>query len=292
LVEQLLFSPLGLVNPAKNGLLVTPLRIIDNKNCFIVPATDIKRTTLPANMSALNYYLKTKEGEIKENLLMRCLKKYYGRDYVFDWEPVPIEVTLDFGKSINKFKNKCLAKYAEEKFLSYIWSIEHSSRYIHISREDQHVLKRLETRYSDNYCKKVKDRMAWVAANYNQKSAVLLTLTLDPKKYDWDQLEMWLTIKKDFHEFIKKLRIYFKRCGRTFPPYIHAIEAQKNGNPHLHIVFLNSTRLTDWRRIQQYWGKGAIRINRTKDSQKVRYPVNYYIMLHIYMIFWKKISFK
>ena len=117
--------------------------------------------------------------------------------------------------------------------------------------------------------------MDWLSYNYNHRSCVLLTLTLDPKKFNNDKFVMWDNITSELDRFMQALRMHIKRAGRVFPKYLWAVEGQKNGNPHIHIVFFNSTRLIDWRKILDYWGNGAIYLNKTVRGEKVRYPVNY-----------------
>lgn len=255
---------------------------IFNKWCVFVDPTDIDHKTKAANMAALHYYLDTKSPECETDLYKRLYSEFLDCDIRFindnDMKKIPIEIFEKYNSIVVKYKNRLLLDYAEKHFLSYIENLEHTSRYLLLqSKTDPDIKshKKLETRYHNSYCKKIEKRMKWLAFEYGNSSAVLLTLTLDPKKFGNDKLLMWQSIKPCFHEFMKKLRIHFKRHGRRFPKFIHAIEGQKNGNPHLHVVFLQSTRLTDWRRIIQYWGKGAIYINRTKEGEKVRHPINY-----------------
>ena len=117
--------------------------------------------------------------------------------------------------------------------------------------------------------------MSWLTWKYGNSKAVLLTLTLDPKLYKNDKLKMWNDIKPQYHRFITALKYHFENQNRTFPKYICSIESQKNGNPHLHIVFLEATRLIDWREIKKLWHQGFFYINRTHDKKKIRYPINY-----------------
>jgi hypothetical protein len=110
-----------------------------------------------------------------------------------------------------------------------------------------------------------------------------LTLTIDPKLFDNDKLEMWKQIKKEFRRFIDTLQHIFKRIGKEFPPYLATIQAQKGkppdfkgrGNPHIHVLFFNCKRLLDWRKISDLWSLGFIYINRTYQGKKIRYPINY-----------------
>ena len=86
---------------------------------------------------------------------------------------------------------------------------------------------------------------------------------------------MWIDIKKQLNKFLTNVKYYFKKENRRFPHYICSIEAQKNGNPHLHICFLGASRILDWRKIRDIWKLGHIFINRDNDGRKIRNPVNY-----------------
>ena len=285
-MQQAVFTPAGTAINAQNGLLVTPLRIFPttllnpqkSRVVFVDPA-DIDHNVKRANKNAMEFYVETKVHDCKKGLLKKLLQQYHKRDYVFDWEldKIPIEVAEKYSANIIRYKNAALLNYAEETFLRYICKIEHEHRYLvlHHHELNQSRLMLLLTRYHKSYCKKIKKRMAWLSHEYGNRSAVLLTLTLDPKKFNNDKFLMWDTFTKELNRFMEAVRIRFKREGRAFPKYLWAPEGQKNGNPHIHIVFFNARRLLDWRELLQYWGKGAIYINRTKDNQKVRYPINY-----------------
>jgi len=65
----------------------------------------------------------------------------------------------------------------------------------------------------------------------------MLTLTLNPDLFK-DKIEMWQSIRKEQDRFLKAVRQVLNRNGLKIPPYLTTIEAQENGNPHIHIVFL------------------------------------------------------
>jgi len=289
--QQSVFTPLGLRGFTQNGLFITPLRrfattrenpVFEHRILF-VNSDNINRTAKNANKIALEYYLTDKIKEIRETLLQTLqdsfMQELLQRDYFFDWEysNISIEVADRYHKNITRYKNKCFLEYAKKHFTEYIWKLECERRYIAIKRKDGtgSALKLLETRYSNSYCDKIRKRMQWLAYTYRNSNCVLLTLTMDPKKFNNDKLLMCQVIKKEFHRFMEALRIFMKREGREFPKYIHAPEFQKNGNPHLHVLFFNATRLVDWRKIRDLWGNGFIYINRNKEGTKVRNPINY-----------------
>jgi len=273
----------------ENGLLVTPLRIFhttplskQKRRVVLVDPDDIDHNVKRANKMAMEYYIETKVDACKHGLLLKLLKSFHQRDYILDWEldfnKIPLTVSTDYNKSIVSYKNTALLNYAEETFLRYIWKIEREHRYLvlqNLEDPDLRSMKLLLTRYHKSYCEKIKSRMDWLMHAYGNKSAVFLTLTLDPKEFNQDKYVMWDTITKEVDRFMKAMRMHFQRHNRVFPKYLWAVEGQKNGNPHIHIVFFNARRLLDWRKILSYWGNGAIYINRTKDGEKIRYPVNY-----------------
>ena len=281
---QSIFTPLGL---EKNGLLVTPLRIIqttllrnkfEHRICFVDPEM-INHNTKRANFSALEYYLTEKIPEIRKGLLKKLMCAYLGRDYVFDWEleNVPFDVLEIYNENIVSYANKCYLDYSQRRFQEYIFKIENERRYLRVRNRvtGERSLKFLETRYSGSYCKRVEARMKYLSHKYKDRPSVLLTLTFDPKKFNNDKLLMAEIINKETNRFLTALRISFKRDGRIFPKFIRAPEFQKNGNPHEHLVFLGASRLIDWRKIAELWKNGFIYINRTHDNKKVRYPISY-----------------
>jgi len=284
---QTLFTPLGLSKPSENGLFITPLRIIpttllkdkfEHKISFINPDL-INHSTKKANFSALEYFLDIKIPEIKKGLLKSLMCEYLNRDYIFDWEfeKIPIPVINKYNNTLISYKNKCYLEYSKRRFQEYLFKLESERRYIRISNKTtgEKDLKFLETRYCDSYCKKIKKRMSYLSARYKDRPSVLLSLTMDPKKFGNDKLYMAQIFNKEVNRFLEALRILFKREGRVFPKFIASTEFQKNGNPHKHIVFLGASRIIDWRKIRDLWGNGFIYINRTSKNEKIRYPISY-----------------
>lgn len=287
--QQSIFTPLGPAINSKNGLLVTPLCRFhttpldpQKSSVVFVDPVDIDHKKKNANKKAMEFYVENKVSECKKGLLKKLMKEFHQRDYVFDWEidenKIPLQLSMKYNRQITRYKNVALLDYAEETFLRYIMTVEREHKYLvlqHQELQDQQKMMLLLTRYHQQYCDKIKKRMDWLSHEYGNSSAVFLTLTMDPKKFNHDKFLMWDIITKEVDRFLKAVRMNFKRAGRTFPKYLWAIEGQKNGNPHVHIVFFKARRLLDWRQLLQYWGNGAIYINRTKDGEKIRYPINY-----------------
>ena len=286
---QTVFTPTGLAKTGENGLLVTSLRIIHTtpidrlkNHVVLVDPDNIDYKVKHANKKAMEFYVNERVCDCKKGLIKKLLAQYYDcyarAVCEFDNNKLPLSVVDKYSSSIVGYKNKTLLNYAHDTFLNYIYKLESKNRYLVLSSKidpNFRSYKLLTTRYHVSYCEKIKKRMQWLAYTYRNKPCVLLTLTFDPKKFGNDKFVMWESISKELNRFMKALRIHIQREGRTFPKYIWAVESQKNGNPHLHIVFLGATRLIDWRKIKSYWGNGAIYLNTNKDGQKVRYPINY-----------------
>lgn len=228
-----------------------------------------------ANIEALSYYLNSKIPQLNEDLFRKYVD-WSGLLDSHDWNWALNN--LFFFKDLQvRYKNKALLRYARDQFRDYIWKLETQRRYISISKRDGigSAIKHLETRYSHSYCKKIEKRMKYLAHKYRNGSCVLLSLTMDPKKFNHDKLLMAQRINKECNRFLTALRIHFKRNNRVFPKFIRTPEFQKNGNCHLHLLFFAATRLIDWRHISKLWGNGFIYINRTNEGQKIRNPINY-----------------
>jgi hypothetical protein len=199
---------------------------------------------------------------------------------------LPLEVIENYNNDLMNYQNSYLLDYAEKTFSGYIKSLEKTTRYLYLEHEKtgDKSLKKIITRYNDDYRKKIVKRMNWLMWKYGNENCCLLTLTMDPKLYDYDKFEMWKAINKKYEVFIKKLKIYFNRNNRQFPSYLFGVEAMygrpennyiSRGNPHLHICFFNCNYLAPARVLEKYWGQGFVKINSTYKNEKVRYPIHY-----------------
>jgi len=279
-----------------NSLVLQRLRQTgrQNKNfCLLTDLSEINRFTKQQNIECLNFFLSDIVVNAKKTLVQQLLVEYYryhDKDLFYNgvWDnikDVPLLVQEQYNAKLVSLKNNSLLTFAEHQFLRYISNLKKRHKYIHVWREDpdggpdQENLKLLETRYSKSYCENVERRMEWLACQYRKGSCVYVVLTIDPKKYGYDKVRMWKEVRLDFANFLDKVRRNFIRRGLVLPPFLVTIEAQKNpkscGNPHINIVFFGCHRILDWRKIREYWGKGGIRINRTRDNQRVRNPVKY-----------------
>jgi hypothetical protein len=168
----------------------------------------------------------------------------------------------------------------EYEFLRYLCNVDVDSKGLVLCNDDNElILNRLNTKFNVKYKAKVIRRMRYLAYKFKKSNCVLLTLTLDPKKYDDNLVMMWNDIKKQQNNFFRKLRHHLKKSNRRLPKYVSTIECQHGEgswmNPHIHILFFDCSRLMDWRKIRDIWKIGHIFINRTKEGKKIRNPVDY-----------------
>ena len=118
--------------------------------------------------------------------------------------------------------------------------------------------------------------------NYKGRG-VFLTLTVDPKKISL--FDAWKSIAKHWNKFVVRLKI---ESGQSKLNYIWVLEAQANGYPHIHALFLGIDYLyragskAEWendnahsKNLKHFWGLGSIFINKTAKGKGVNNPVNY-----------------
>ena len=246
------------------SLLDTNSRIIQKSNSLPIKIIDVERInneSKKANKIAFESF--------KEDIRSKFLEEYINNS------------NLDIWKNLENNLNKSLLDFVVKCFNSYIGEINSKDRFIYACDIDENkILIELYNRYCKSYQDKINRRAKYLSWAFRNKKSVLLTLTLDPTMYSNDKYKMWMDIKKQYNRFITAVKYYFKKQKIKFPSYICTIEAQKNGNPHLHICFLGCSRLMDWRKLRKLWGIGHIWINRSKGKSKIRNPVNY-IMKYI-----------
>ena len=185
-----------------------------------------------------------------------------GKDKSLQWFFRKLELSKRYNERIEAVKeeNLDIAKYAESEFKTYLGIAD--KRYRVWKHEDKLSLGRLQTRFSPGYTKKVKASLNGLLMNpENHRDGVFLTLTLDPKKYP-SRFDMWNEIKGEENRFLTSI---FKKLGKRIK-YFSTVEAQDNGDPHLHILFLGVKRLMDWREVEKLWGLGHVWINRVDNG--------------------------
>ena len=127
-------------------------------------------------------------------------------------------------------------------------------------------------------------------ANY-KGPGVFLTLTVDHKKVNGLK-DAWQNIAKRWNTFITRLSIELKKPRKELN-YIWVLEAQDNGYPHIHALFLGIDYLfwagnkKEWindnphsKNIKHFWKIGGVFINSTKNHDNIERPI-YYMMKYI-----------
>jgi hypothetical protein len=200
--------------------------------------------------------------------------------------------------------NKGLVDYAEEEFTK--WYGNQKNTWMYFKQKDKLIhrfvydefagmcfrqpiinmkmLGLLENRFSISRNEKVRKRMAFLSYKYRNKPSVLLTLTIDPKRYNFDFIEINDIANKEFNRFMTNLRTHFKNKGKKLPPYIKTSEFMigrpennyiSRGLIHFHICFFGASRILDFRELRKYWKIGHLFINRKSNKKKIRKPIDY-----------------
>jgi len=100
------------------------------------------------------------------------------------------------------------------------------------------------TRFSDGYYKTAFKRMRRLRFD----RAVFLTLTLDPRRFvSLDAA--YRALQAGWNRLLTMLQ---KRYGRRLK-FIKVVEFQKNGSPHLHVLFFDIARLLDAAELRAFW---------------------------------------
>lgn len=227
-------------------------------------SSDIRKRITPLTQF-LEYFLPIQQDAI--------LKRYSVDNGKSTANQLRIDQIEEMQQELRDVSDSYLLNYAKYSFLSYLKGVSQPT-YIVATNGDETRFIPLKTRYSASYQRKIKKRINYLIATRGNDNAVMLTLTLDPSLFS-NKIEMWQSIRQEQDRFLKGVRQALNRNGLKLPPYLTTIEAQENGNPHIHIVFFGAKRLLDWRRIAKLWGLGFVFINRTNNSNKVRHPISY-----------------
>jgi len=173
----------------------------------------------------------------------------------------------------------------KDKFLTYMYNIS-KNKFLLVGRNDENkpvIWEGLNRYQSNRNINKYSNELSILENSHIPVS--MLTLTYDHDKRSL--IEAWKNISKDLHAFRKKL---FYTLGYHIP-YLWVIEAQKNGYPHIHMLFFgvnyiyyNGTfedyqkrkkgELTD-KSIQSMWNLGFTSVNTTKKGDEIKNPVSY-----------------
>lgn len=180
--------------------------------------------------------------------------------------------------NIRDAPNEKLQNYIKQKFTEYLDHVKGKDLiFRHRQRDIKGNTKYLAipytTRFTGRYRNNVKTHIDILITKRAGQPCVLLTLTVDPKLYDWDMGVMWTTIKKEFNRFLTTI---FGIIGHRIE-YLCVPEAQPtSGLPHLHVVFFEASRLLDWRQLKKHWKIGRINVKPPKQStHAIRYVTKY-----------------
>ena len=209
------------------------------------------------------------EAELREEY-SEDLCSIIGKGDSLQWFFRKLELSKRYDERIKAVKeeNLDIAKYAESEFKTYLGIAD--KRYRVWKHEDKLSLGRLQTRFSPGYTKKVKVSLSPLLTDKRYKDSVFVSLTMDPKRYP-SRFDMWMAIKKEENRFLTSI---FKKLGKRID-YFSAVEAQDNGNPHLHILFLGVKRLMDWREVRDLWGLGHVWVNKTAEGKRIKSALAY-----------------
>lgn len=156
------------------------------------------------------------------------------------------------------------------------------------------------SRYFSAYWKRKKRELKNRLGNYAYVQGLLLTLTVDVKKivrdynidefvyeYIIDNIYSW------FSEFVNRLNSYrLKRGVKNRLDYIAILELQKNGNPHLHVVFPGLKYLASYLYLSQAWDKGYVYVQGSRGRISLtNYILKYMTKLKGYTEYFKALMY-
>jgi len=237
-----------------------------------------KKNSIPRNKIALNNFLIANKDilEIEKlypnsyrDIINKGLVKYAVEEFI-RWYERQKNIMLYF-----KQKDKIIDRFVYDELVGF----SYNHRCINTK-----ILGPLENRFSISRNEKVRKRMAFLSYKYKDSPSVLLTLTIDPKRYNYDFIEISKIANEEFNRFMTDLRTHFKDKGKKFPPYIKTSEFMigrpennyiSRGLIHFHICFFGASRILDYRELRKYWKIGHFWINRTSDKKKIRKPIDY-----------------
>jgi hypothetical protein len=192
--------------------------------------------------------------------------------------------------ALRSLNQKYMIGSVESLFHSYMDFVKKYRGSIFLmNRDDGSIVKKpLETRYDGKYARGIIKRSRYLYMRFRGKPSVLLTLTVDPKKYDYDITAMWGSLSgkgSEFNRFMKYVREKLRSDGKPCM-YVMTIESMKGreqndfigrGVPHIHVAFFGVRRIDDIAELSKHWGNGYVWINKTREGETVRSPLNYII---------------
>lgn|SRR5574341_3690 len=148
-----------------------------------------------------------------------------------------------------------------DRFRAYLRVIH--GRQLHFTGPDRETGEVLEvtipqangSRYTKTGRQKIKRKLA-KRLGHGRTLSVLLTLTVDPKRYT--KSEAWQLIWKEYANFRRNLWKHLIRQGwKRNPMYIGVIEQHKSGFPHMHVCYPGLRYLAPKQVINGAWRMGS-----------------------------------
>ena len=215
-----------------------------------------------------------KPNEISHNRDLQDLAK----GFLKDRDKHKLEDFSDLDNVINSFRNWLGSCYAKPKVLHAHGPYENDYGQETELQASWSALNRFQ---SDRNIKPLSEALA----NYKGKG-VFLTLTVDHSKVKGLK-DAWINISKAWNKFMTRLSKELN-VPRKDIKYIWVLEAQGNGYPHIHALFLGIDWLfwagnkQEWindnphsKNLKHFWGLGSVFVNSTKSDDNIKNPISY-----------------
>lgn len=108
------------------------------------------------------------------------------------------------------------------------------------------------TRFSERYLVKVIMKLKDLYRKTRHiRGGVFLTLTIAPRNFR-SMKEAYVSLRKGLNKLQTLLRKRFRKRSKRLK-YLSVLETQKNGDVHLHIVYMGISWLADWEELKEFW---------------------------------------
>ena len=129
---------------------------------------------------------------------------------------------------------------------SYRKEVKNKKIVLRDTETDELVFLDYYTRFSDEYYFDVCDKLNEIVA----KDAVFLTLTINPRRFV-SLKHAYAELQKSWSKLLDMLQGRWDHKLK----FVKIVEFQKNGSPHLHVLFFGITRLIDANELRVFWDK-------------------------------------
>jgi hypothetical protein len=130
------------------------------------------------------------------------------------------------------------------------------------------------TRFHSEYYEKIVKKLKRL--QYDR--AVFLTLTINPRNFV-SLRDAYTSLQKGWNKLLTRWRKLYPNLK-----FVKVVEFQKNGSPHLHVLFLGISRLEDADTIREFWdekyGEGVfihVKSIRNDARQVISYLCKYFV---------------